>query len=77
MTIYYSFEDLETEELIDKLVKSGYRDLVELMLDNESEVYTKSGRLNKSGACRVLGWKSKQLEDALLECKELLQKDVE
>jgi len=36
---------------------------------NEAKVYTKAGRLNKSGACRALGWKTKQLEDAIEECR--------
>lgn len=67
-------EILERQELIQKIVDSGYGDLVEALLLNESKVYTKKGRLNKSGACRILGWKSKQLEDALEACKEILGK---
>ena len=69
-------EVLERQELIQKLIDSGYGELIEALLDNESKVYTKKGRLNKSGACRVLGWKTKQLEDALNECKEILQFDI-
>ncbi len=68
-------EELETQELIKKLVEKGYGELVEALLLNEGKVYTKKGRLNKSGACRVLGWKTKQLEDALKECKEILKLD--
>ena len=64
---------LERQEVIDKLVAQGFGELVEAFLMNESLVYTKKGRLNKSGACRVLGWKTKQLEDALLACREILQ----
>jgi hypothetical protein len=63
---------LERGELIQKLVDSGYSELVEALLGNENKVYTKKGRLNKSGACRVLGWKPKQLEDSLAECKKIL-----
>jgi len=66
---------LEREELLQKLQKAGYGDLIEALLSNEKKVYTKKGRLNKSGACRVLKWKTKQLEDALEACKEIL-KDV-
>ena len=69
-------EVLERQELIQKLIDNGYGELIEALLDNESKVYTKKGRLNKSGACRVLGWKTKQLEDALNECKEILQFDI-
>jgi len=68
-------EDVERQELIRKLVKCGYSELVEALLLNENKVYTKRGRLNKSGACRVLGWKTKQLEDALKECREILKED--
>ena len=64
---------LERQEVIDKLIAQGFSELVEAFLMNENLVYTKKGRLNKSGACRVLGWKTKQLEDALLACREILQ----
>jgi hypothetical protein len=33
-------------------------------------------RLNKSGACRVLSWKAKKLEEALAECREILGIDL-
>jgi len=65
-------EILERTELIQKLVDSGYGELIEALLYNESKVYTKKGRLNKSGACRVLGWKTKQLEDSLAECRRII-----
>jgi len=70
-------ELLEREELIHKLNEAGYGELVETLLDNDNKVYTKKGRLNKSGACRVLGWKTKQLEDALDACREILQNDID
>lgn len=72
-----SIESLEQEELIQKLIENGYGELIEALLMNENKVYTKKGRLNKSGACRVLGWKTKELEDALLACKEILKDEVE
>jgi len=46
---------IEEQELIDKLVKAGYGPLVNALLLNDSKCYTKKARLNKSGACRVLG----------------------
>ena len=64
---------LERQELLDKLQNAGYGDLIEALLLNENKVYTKKGRLNKSGACRVLGWKTKQLEDALDACREIIK----
>jgi len=67
-------ELLERQELIQKLIDRGYGQLVDVLLMDDS--YTKKGRLNKSAACRELGWKPKQLEDALKECKMLLQGDL-
>lgn len=68
-------EIIERQEQIQKLIDSGFGELVEALLYNETKVYTKKGRLNKSGACRVLGWKTKQLEDALAECRKILGYD--
>lgn len=64
--------NLEEQEIIQRLIDKGYGDLIEALLMREGEVYTKRGRLNKSGACRILGWKPKELEDALKECKQIL-----
>lgn len=69
-------EQFETQELIDKLVAKGYGPLIEVLIDNERDVYTKKGRLNKSGACRILGWKPKELEEALVSCREILKLDI-
>jgi len=77
MTNYNENDILEREELIQKLITQGFGELVKTLLDNENKVYTKKGRLNKSGACRVLGWKTKQLEDALEACKDILKEDLE
>lgn len=67
---------LERQEIIQKLVDNGYMGFVEAFLYNETKVYTKKGRLNKSGACRVLGWKPKQLEDALADCRRIVGHDL-
>ena len=67
---------IEQEELLQKLREAGFGDLIDAFLLNEQRCYTKKSRLNKSGACRVLGWKTKQLEDALVACKEII-KDAE
>lgn len=69
-------DSLEKQELIQKLMESGFNKMVEALLYNENKVYTKKGRLNKSGACRVLGWKTKQLEDALRECRKIVGEDL-
>lgn len=71
-----AIDQLEKLELIQKLMDRGYGSLIEALLGNEREVYTKKGRLNKSGACRVLGWKPKELEEALAQCREILKKDI-
>jgi hypothetical protein len=72
-----SFDQLENQELIQKLVDNGYGSLVDAFLLNDSKVYTKKGRLNKSGACRVMKCKPKDLEDAIKACQELLQKEMD
>ena len=69
-------EQLEKQELIQKLMEKGYAPLIDALLENEKDVYTKKGRLNKSGACRVLGWKPKELEQALEECREILKNEL-
>jgi hypothetical protein len=70
-------DHIERQELIKKLIDNGYEDIVNALLDDEKKVYTKKGRLNKSGACRKLKLKAKQLEDKLAEMRELLKKDIE
>lgn len=69
-------ENLELAELIEKLRKNGCGDLVDALLNNEGDVYTKKGRLNKSGACRIMKIKTKQLEDLLEEAKNVLVDSV-
>lgn len=71
-----SFDQLENQELIQKLIDSGHGILVDAFLLNDGKVYTKKGRLNKSGACRVLKCKPKELEDSLKACQELLKKEM-
>lgn len=64
---------IEMQEVIQKLKNAGYGELVDCLLDNEKDCYTKKGRLNKSSTCRRLNWKSKKLEDALKCMKDLLK----
>ncbi len=71
------FAEMETQELIDKLIKNGYGKIVDCLLMNESNCYTKRDRLNKSATCRQMKWKSKQLEETFAEMRELLQRDME
>ena len=66
---------LEMQELIEKLIAKGYGDLIQTLLDNEAECYTKKARLNKSATIRKLGWKNKQLEDALAGMREVLSEE--
>jgi hypothetical protein len=78
MTSYNgSFDKLENQELIQKLIDNGFKDLVDAFFLNDNKVYTKKGRLNKSGACRVLKCKPKDLEDAIQACKEILCIDLD
>jgi len=70
------FDQIENQELIQKLIDGGFGDLVDAFLSNDSRVYTKKGRLNKSGACRVMKCKPKDLEDQIKACQELLRKEL-
>jgi hypothetical protein len=72
-----NIEHLERQELIKKLMDNGYGEIVTALLEDEKRVYTKKGRLNKSGACRKLKLKSKQLEDKLAEMRDLLKNDMD
>lgn len=68
---------IEMQEIIEKLRSNGYGPLVECLLDHDHDCYTKRGRLNKSATIRKLGWKSKQLEDALEGMRELLNNEFQ
>jgi hypothetical protein len=70
-------DDIERREIIAKIIKAGYGNIVDAFLLNENECYTKKGRLNKSGACRVLGAKPKQLDDQFAELQRLLEGDLQ
>ena len=74
-------DTLERQEVIQKLRKRlkdlGYGNLIDVLLENDEKVYTKKGRLNKSGACRASGWKTKQLEDALIACRQILKDEYD
>jgi hypothetical protein len=72
-----AIDHIERQELINKLVAAGYGEIVDALLDDDKKVYTKKGRLNKSGACRRLNLKSKQLEDKLAEMRNLLSRDMD
>jgi hypothetical protein len=68
-------EVLEKQEILQILENSGFKDKIEALLLNENKVYTKKGRLNKSGACRILGMKPKELENFLSKCRETIKAD--
>ena len=70
------FEHIENQELIQKLIDNGFGKLVDAFLSHDGKVYTKKGRLNKSGACRVMKCKAKELEDMLKRCQELLGREL-
>ena len=65
-------EVIESQELLQKIEGAGYAKVVELFLMNENKVYTKKGRLNKSGACRILKCKPKELDDLLKKLKDII-----
>jgi hypothetical protein len=65
-----AFEQLEIQELIEKLRANGFGRFVDACIDGL--VYTKSGRLNKSAACKILGLKPNEMERALKQMQALL-----
>lgn len=68
-------EGIENNELLNILENSYLKEKINILLSNENLVYTKKGRLNKSGACRILNMKSKELETFLIECRKILEVD--
>jgi hypothetical protein len=66
-------EVIEQQEMIHKLIDNGHGKFVDALLMHEGKCFTKRGRVNKSGICRVLGCKTKQLEDELQACREILE----
>ena len=68
---------IETQEVIQKLKEAGYSEIVDCLLDNEKDCYTKKGRLNKSSTCRKLNWKGKKLEDALQQMRIILASEYD
>ena len=77
-TVSYSpVSGIEMQEIIEKLRANGHGELVDCLMENEADCYTKKGRLNKSSTCRQMDWKNKQLEDALAAMRELLKNDFD
>lgn len=68
-------EVLEKQEILDLLEKNGMGKEIEALLLNENQAYTKKGRLNKSGACRLLGMKPKELDEFLKKCRDVIKAD--
>lgn len=69
-------DGIERSELIQKLIDAGFGDKVDALLSNETKWTTKKDRLNKSGACRVLDCKPKELEQMMQKWKEILGIDL-
>ena len=69
-------EVIEKQEILDILEKNGMGKEIETLLLNESKAYTKKGRLNKSGACRILGMKPKELDEFLKKCRDVIKADL-
>ena len=71
-------DSVEMQEIIQKLLSdSKLAEVVDAFLSNENKVYTKKGRLNQSGACRVLGCKPKELRELLEKCREIIGNDYD
>lgn len=66
-------DGVENSELIALLENSSVKEKINTILLNESIVYTKKGRHNKSGACRILNMKPKELDDFISECRDIIR----
>lgn len=66
-------EVIEKQEILDILERNGMGKEIEALLLNENQAYTKKGRLNKSGACRLLGMKPKELDEFLKKCRDIIK----
>lgn len=64
-------KDVANRELIQMLRDAGYAELVDAL--SCQEAYTKSGRINRTALCRMLGWSQTRVKLALEACVELLE----
>jgi hypothetical protein len=62
--------NIEFQETLSILENKGLGSLMKLLLERDSEAYTRNGRLNKSALCRKLKFTSKELENGLLELRK-------
>lgn len=69
IVIPQKMSNLEFEEIVGRLDNMGWGELVSMLLEKDSEAYTKNGRLNKSAICRKLDISNKELENALLDLR--------
>ena len=60
----------DRREQIDLLKKSGYSQFVDVLV--AADPFTRNGKLNKAKACRLLGTNTNQLQNTLLQCREIL-----
>jgi len=70
-------ELLENQEMIDKLRRAGYSEVIDKIFNNDDECYTKKSRVNKSGICRALGIKPKELDDMFFKWAEILKNELD
>jgi hypothetical protein len=70
-------ELLENKELIDKLRSNGYGEIIDTFFNNDDEIYTKRGRVNKSGMCRTLQCKPKELDDIFTKWRQILANELD
>ena len=70
-------DNIENQELMNKLIQAGYGEQIKILLENEDKWTTKKQRLNKSGACRILKCKPKELQQLLAKWQEILKEDMQ
>ena len=62
---------IELDEILNKIrnLSPDHEKLITILFEEE-DVYTNKGRLNKSALSRMMGMKSKEIEDLFYDCQK-------
>ena len=69
-------KEIENKELIQKLIDHGFGKIVEAFIQSGNKMMTRNSRVNKSGCCRTLDLKVKQLDSCFELMRDLLREDL-
>ncbi len=62
---------IELDEILSNIknLSKAHEKLIKILFEEE-DVYTNKGRLNKSALSRMMGMKSKEIEDLFYDCQK-------